>query len=309
MILTVCPNPCIDYTLYIENFKEGKLNRISKKVESLSGKGINVAIAVRRLGYDSYSTGFMFDESSKKFFEKLSGEDVPYIYAVCDGVTRVNTKIISLPDMILTELNEKGNAVEYDKQFELIESVRSLSKSASITVFSGSLPPGIDNDFYYRAGSAVDKGCKIVVDTEGEKLLKTLKLKPALIKPNLHELETALSIKISGQDDIIKACDTLIGMGARCVLVSIGEDGAVISSGKEAYYAKAPHVEVKGTVGAGDSMVAAACVSIDSGMCLEAVLKSAVAAGTAACLKEGTELLTKADYDRIFPLVETKKIR
>lgn len=34
MILTVCPNPCIDYTLYIENFKEGKLNRISKKVES-----------------------------------------------------------------------------------------------------------------------------------------------------------------------------------------------------------------------------------------------------------------------------------
>jgi 1-phosphofructokinase len=309
MILTVCPNPCIDYTLYIENFKEGKLNRISKKVESLSGKGINVAIAVKRLGYDSYSTGFMFEEGSKKFFERLSGEDVPYIYAVCDGATRVNTKIISLPDMTLTELNEKGSAVEYDKQFELIESVRSISKSASVTVFSGSLPPGIDDDFYYKAGKAVDSGCKIVIDTEGEKLLKALKLKSALIKPNLHEMETALNIKINGQDDILKACDALISMGARCVLVSIGADGAAISNGKEAYFAKAPHVEVKGTVGAGDSMVAAACVSIDSGLCLEAVLKSAVAAGTATCLKEGTELLTKSDYDRIFPLVETNKIR
>jgi 1-phosphofructokinase len=251
----------------------------------------------------------MFEEGATKYFEKLSHEDVPYIYAMCGGATRVNTKIISMPYMMLTELNEKGNAVNYDKQFELIESVRSLSKNANITVFSGSLPPGIDDDFYYKAGKAVDANCKIVVDTEGEKLLSTLKLKPALIKPNLYELETAVNLKIENEEDILKACDILINMGARSVLVSTGSDGAIICNGKEAYSAKAPQVEVKGAVGAGDSMVAAACIAIDNGLCLEAVLKSAVAAGTATCLKEGTELLTKTDYDRIFPLVETKKIK
>lgn len=308
MILTVCPNPCIDNTLYINNFREGKLNRVEKKVESLGGKGVNVAIAVKRLGYDSYSTGFMFKEGSTKYFEKLSKEDVPYIYAMCDGAVRINTKIISMPQMTLTEINEKGSPVGYDKQFELIESVRSLSKSASFVVFSGSLPPGADDSFYYKAGKAVEGGCKIAVDTEGEKLLKTLKLKPALIKPNIYELEKASGVNIQNNDDILYACNILYNKGARLVLVSTGSDGAIIYNGKEAYYAKAPKVEVKSTVGAGDSMVAAACIAIDLGYCIEAVLKSAVAAGTASVIKEGTELFTRADYDSIFPLVETKKI-
>ncbi|MDD4003398.1 MAG: 1-phosphofructokinase family hexose kinase, partial [Clostridia bacterium] len=282
MILTVCPNPCIDYTYYIDDFKAGKLNRVNKKVESLSGKAINVSIAVKRLGYDSYSTGFMFEDGAKKYFEKLSREDVPYIYAMCEGATRINNKIISTNDMVLTEINEKGTAVAYEKQFELIESVRSLSKNASIIVFSGSLPPGIDDDFYYKAGKAVDSSCKIIVDAEGDRLLGTLKLRPSLIKPNLFELETAVNSKLEREEDILRACDKLLNMGARCILVSIGGEGAIIYNGKEAYSAKAPQVEVKGYVGAGDSMVAAACIAIDTGYCLEAILKSAVAAGTAS---------------------------
>jgi len=227
---------------------------------------------------------------------------------MCDGAVRINTKIISMPQMTLTEINEKGSPVGYDKQFELIESVRSLSKSASFVVFSGSLPPGADDSFYYKAGKAVEGGCKIAVDTEGEKLLKTLKLKPALIKPNIYELEKASGVNIQNNDDILYACNILYNKGARLVLVSTGSDGAIIYNGKEAYYAKAPKVEVKSTVGAGDSMVAAACIAIDLGYCIEAVLKSAVAAGTASVIKEGTELFTRADYDSIFPLVETKKI-
>lgn len=309
MILTVCPNPCIDYTLYINDFRSGKLNRVKRKLESLGGKAINVAIAVKRLGYDSYSTGFMFEDGSKKYFEKLSKEKVPFIYAMCEGSVRINNKILSLPFMDLTEINERGNPVSYDKQYELIESVRTLSKSSNIIVFSGSLPPDINDDFYYRAGLAVDSNCKIVVDTEGDRLLNTLKLKPALIKPNLYELENATGFKVSTEEEILSASDILLKMGAKCVLVSTGKEGAIIYDGKEAYHAKAPQVEVKGMVGAGDSMLAAACIALDMGCCLEAIIKSAVSAGTAAVLGEGTGLLTKSGYDSIFPLVETRKIR
>lgn len=308
MILTVCPNPCIDYTLYIDNFKEGKLNRVGKKVQSLGGKAINLAIAVKRLGYDSYSTGFMFEESSKKYYENLNKEDVPYNYTMCEGSVRVNNKIISLPYKDLTEINEKGNPVSYNKQYELIENIRNLSKNAEITVFSGSLPSGINDDFYYEAGKAVDSNSKIVIDSEGEKLLKALKLKPALIKPNIYELENATGIKIETTEDIIKAAKILNKMGAKSIIVSAGKDGAIIYNKNEAYLAKAPRVEVKGMVGAGDSMLAAACIAIEMGWCAEATIKSAVAAGTASVLIEGTGMLTKKDYENIFPLVETTKL-
>jgi 1-phosphofructokinase family hexose kinase len=309
MILTVCANPCIDYTLYINDFKENKLNRVIKKVESLGGKAINVAIAVKRLGYDSYSTGFMFEDGYKKYHERLSKEDVPFIYTMCEGSIRHNNKILSLPFKDLTEINERGTPVSYKKQYELIENIRTLSKDASFTVFSGSLPPDVEDDYYYKAGKAVNENSKIVIDAEGEKLICALQLKPALIKPNLHELETATKIKADSVENIILACDKLIGMGAKSVLVSLGREGAVIYDGKEAYSAAAPQVEVKNVVGSGDCMLAAACIAMEMGCCSEAVLKSAVAAGTASVLNENTGMLTKTDYDKIFPLVETHKIK
>lgn len=308
MILSVCPNPCIDKAVYIEDFKLGALNRISKKVISLGGKALNVAIAAKRLDYPSYATGFMFDDGAKRHFERLNIEDVPYIFAMCEGEVRVNTKVISLKDKSLTEINEKGNLVSFQKQFELIESIRTLSKSAEVTVFSGSLPQNVDDNFYYRAGQAVASTSKIVVDAEGEILIKSLKLRPALIKPNIYEMQVTTGITIKGISDLIRACDILIKEGARKVLVSMGSSGAVIYDGKDGYTAIAPPVEAKSTVGAGDSMVAAASVAIAQGYCNEALLKSAVAAGTAAVLGEGTDLIQRADYDRIFPLVETHKL-
>lgn len=309
MILSVCPNPCIDYTLYVDNFGAGKLNRVNKKIESLGGKGINVARAVRRLGYESYCTGFMYEDGAKKYFDMLDAEGVPYIFAMCGGAVRINNKIISLPDMSLTEINERGAPVEYQKQFELIESVRRLSVNATVAVLSGSVPPNIDSDFYFKTASALSKSCKLVIDCEGELMLQALKLRPALVKPNLRELESVWGGKIEGFDELLKACDFLLKKGAQRVLVSMGREGAVIYDGKEGYFGAAPKVEAKSTVGAGDCMVAAAAISLSMGYCQEATLKSAIAAGTAAVLGEGTGLLTKDNYDKIFPLVETKKIK
>lgn len=309
MILTVCPNPCIDYTLYVENFAACKLNRANRKVESLGGKAINVARAVRRLGYEAYCTGFMYKDGAKKYFEMLDDEGVPYIFAMCDGAVRINTKIISLPDMALTEINERGTPIEYQKQFELIESVRMLSKNATVAVLSGSVPPNVDSDFYFKVAGALAKNCKLVLDCEGEMLLLALKYKPALLKPNLAELENIGGRRIKGLDAALDAADFLIEKGAQSVLVSMGREGAVIYDGKEAYSGIAPVVEAKSTVGAGDCMVAAAAVALSMGLCMEALLKSAIAAGTAAVLGEGTGQLTKDNYDKIFPLVETRKIK
>lgn len=309
MILTVCPNPCIDYTLYVDNFSAGKLNRVNKKVESLGGKGINVARAVRRLGYESYCTGFMYKDGAKKYFDILDAEGVPYIFAMCDGAVRINTKIISLPDMALTEINERGTPVEYQKQFELIESVRMLSENAAIAVLSGSVPPNVDSDFYQKVAGALAKNCKFIADCEGEMLLPALKLKPALVKPNLSELENIWGGRIKGIDEALKAADFLIEKGAQSVLVSMGREGALIYDGREAYHGVAPAVEARSTVGAGDCMVAASAVALSMGFCMEALLKSAIAAGTAAVFGEGTGQLTRENYDKIFPLVETRKIR
>ena len=71
MILTICPNPSMDCTIELDNLNVGMLNRISNKVETYSGKALNVAMGVARLGGSVFATGFMFDNNGKMFEHTL----------------------------------------------------------------------------------------------------------------------------------------------------------------------------------------------------------------------------------------------
>ena len=76
MILTVCPNPCVDCTIEIEEFKIGRLNRLDNKIENLAGKALNSAIGITRLGAKAFATGFMFEKGGKQFTRFLSSEGI-----------------------------------------------------------------------------------------------------------------------------------------------------------------------------------------------------------------------------------------
>ena len=89
-------------------------------------------------------------------------------------------------------------------------------------------------------------------------LIKTLKHKPYLIKPNQQELEEIFGIKISNQDEALEYAKQLKEKGAQNVIVSMGSDGAVLLD-ENGYSYKIKALNVKdaiNTVGAGDSMVA-----------------------------------------------------
>ena len=307
MILSICPNPSRDCTLELDSLNVGKLNRIRNKVETFSGKGLNVAIGVSRLGAGSLVTGFMFDEDGKNFENCLKSENVKYQFVYNEGSVRVNYKIIDNKAM-LTELNDKGEAVPLDKQAELIKVVKDLSRLANVVVMSGSLPKGVDASYYGEVLKAVPDGVKIVVDTEKDNLKSALTRGVYLIKPNLAELEDYAGKSLHSKQEILDAANILISKGVENVIVSLGADGAILTNGKESYYCKSANVAVNSTVGAGDSMVASAAVQIELGSPLDEVLKCAVAAGTASITTPGTNLFYKDKYEEIYKNLTVEKI-
>ena len=307
MILSICPNPSRDCTLELDNLNVGKLNRIRNKVETYSGKGLNVAIGVSRLGANSFVTGFMFEDGGKPFEERLKKEYVKYDFVWNSGSVRVNYKIIDNKAM-LTELNDKGDEVSGEKQLELIALVKELSQKASVVVMSGSIPKGVDSSFYGEVLSAVPDGVKIVVDSEKDNLKSALTRGLYMIKPNLAELEEYAGKELHSKAEILDAAKLLIEKGVENVLVSLGADGAIITNGKTAYYCKSVNVAVNSTVGAGDSMVASASVQIEKGASLDEILRSAVAAGTASITTPGTNLFYKDKYDEVYNSLNIEKL-
>ena len=308
MILSVCPNPCVDCTIELDTLKLGGLNRIENKIITYSGKALNVAIGVSRLGGDSFATGFMFDDNGKMFVHALDDENVKNTFVWNKGSARTNYKIVDKRSM-MTEINDKGENVTEENQAELVSLVGELSKSANVAVMSGSLPGGVADDYYLKLSSVIPEKTKLILDTSGNKMIAGLRRGAYLVKPNLEELREMTGDHYDSIDEMVTGCERLIEAGAENVMLSLGRKGAILTNGDEAYFCKSATVAVNSTVGAGDGMVAAAAVMIEQDAPYTEILRCAVAAGTASVTTPGTNLFYRDKFIEIYNKIQVERIR
>ncbi len=299
MILTVCMSPSVDVTIELDQLNVGKVNIVKSKTLSFTGKALNVAIGVARLGGDAYATGFMYNENGAMFERALDKEGVPFAFVWNSGRVRENYKCIDKKSM-LTEINDVGGQVAPEKLGELLQMIRGFSARSDVTVISGGLPRGVDTAYYREIFRTVDPHSLRIADTEGAKLFAALEAGIDLVKPNLEELEETLGREFKDKDDMLAGCRELLDRGAKTVLLSLGKDGAVITNGTKNYYCKSINVAVNSTVGAGDGMVAAAATMLQKGADLPDILRAGVAAGTATVTTFDTISFTRAKYEEIY---------
>lgn len=307
MILTVCLSPCTDITIELDSLNIGKINIVNNKSIAFTGKALNVAIGVARLGGESYATGFMYNENGVMFEQALDREGVPFSFVWNKGRVRENYKFIDKRSM-LTEVNDVGEPVGTDKLGELLGMVSNLSSRSNATVICGSLPRGVDTSYYEQLFNAVDRRSLKIVDSEGEKMFAALRTGIDLVKPNIEELQDSLGREFSGYGDMLKGCYELLDRGAKIVLLSLGQDGAIITNGTKNYYCKSINVAVNSTVGAGDGMLAAAAMVLEKGGDLPEILRAGVAAGTATVTTFGKISFTKDKYEEIYNHLEVTEL-
>lgn len=307
MILTVCLSPCTDVTIEVDSLNIGKINIVNSKSITFTGKALNVAIGVARLGGESYATGFMYNENGVMFEQALDREGVPFSFVWNKGRVRENYKFIDKRSM-LTEVNDVGEPVGLEKLGELLGMVSNLSTRSNATVICGSLPRGVDTSYYEQLFNAVDRRSLKIVDSEGEKMFAALRTGIDLVKPNIEELQDSLGREFSSKEDMLKGCYELIDRGAKIVLLSLGQDGAIITNGTRNYYCRSINVAVNSTVGAGDGMLAAAAMVLEKGGDLPEILRAGVAAGTATVTTFGKISFTKEKYEEIYNHLEVTQL-
>ena len=307
MILTVCMSPSVDVTIELDQLNVGKVNVVKSKTLSFTGKALNVAIGVARLGGEAYATGFMYNENGAMFERALDKEGVPFAFVWNSGRVRENYKCIDKRSM-LTEINDVGGHVASEKLGELLHMIRSFSQRSYVTVISGGLPRGVDTAYYRELFRAVDSHSLRIADTEGAKLFAALEAGVDLVKPNLEELQETLGREFKDKEDMLAGCRELLDRGAKVVLLSLGKDGAVITDGSRSYFCRSINVAVNSTVGAGDGMVAAAATMLQKGADLPDILRAGVAAGTATVTTFDTISFTKSKYEEIFESLTVTEI-
>jgi 1-phosphofructokinase len=303
MIITITLNPAVDKTIEIDDFCVGSVNRVSTQRTDAGGKGINVSKVIRSLEGSSKAVGILGGTAGTFIKEYMDSQGIENDFVFIEGETRTNIKIVDNLRRTNTDINEPGPDVKPDDIERVREKVLNSLDDTSVVVFSGSVPANVDKSIYGKWITEAKKaGAKTILDADGELLKKGIEAGPFLIKPNIHELEKLFGTELKDIKETEKLARGLIeNYGIEMVAVSLGERGAIFLNKKSSVLVHGIKVDVKSTVGAGDSMVAALAYSIDRAGSFEKAITLAVAAGTANVMTAGSQA---AEYKTVADLEE-----
>ncbi len=290
LILTVTLNPAVDKTIHVDDFTLDRVNRVREIRTDAGGKGINVSHAIKAMGHESTSYAIIGGRVGGFIKKTMEDEDIVFKYIEVSEETRTNLKIVDSVNQTHTDINEPGPAAHAACEDQVINLIADDIKQSDILVLSGSLLPGLSLKLYPKLIEiASSKGALVILDTEGEKLYEALNASPDIIKPNIHELSDFAKRPFETDEDVIQYIRELIETGKikMGALVSLGEDGALWITKHRAIRVAPIKTEVKSTVGAGDSMVAALAVALHKKQSEEDMLKFATAAAIARISTDG----------------------
>ncbi len=301
MIYTVTFNPAIDYVVHTDELDLGAVNRSVSEEIYIGGKGINVSIVLKELGIKSKAYGFVagFTGEVIESQMKKKGIETDFVH-LHDGFSRINVKIKSSDE---TEINGQGPYITEIALNELFTKIQRL-QNGDILILAGSIPKTLSSDMYEQILFMLsEKQVDVVVDATGDLLLNVLKYKPFLIKPNNFELGDMFGVKLKNIKDIELYARKLKSMGAKNVLVSMADKGALLIDEKEnCHICGVCKGVVQNSVGAGDSMLAGFIAGMSISGDYDYALRLGTATGGATAFSKG--LAEKSLIDELMEQLE-----
>lgn len=306
MILTVTANPAVDIVYFVDEFIMGEVHRPANMTYTAGGKGLNVSRVATILGEDVTAMGFVGGHNGEFIKSEISKLGINNRFTQINGETRRCVNITE-DNGKSGEILESGPRISADEEKAFIEAFSEEVKNADIVCISGSLPGGLDSRFYCKLVEITkENGKKCIVDTSGKTLEDVISAKPYMIKPNKYELSVLLGCEIENDDDVKNALKMLYKKGVEIPFVTLGGEGAMAYDGNEFYKFSIPSVEIKNTVGSGDSTVAGTVVGISRGMSLSDSIRLGMAAGTANTQYRETGMVSRELVEKYYK--ETKAL-
>lgn len=300
--LTLTLNPALDLSTTTEHLEHTHKMRCAAMLHHPGGGGINVARVLHRLGAKVKAWHLSGGVTGAHTCQLLAAEGVPMQALPIANTTRENLSVVETRSGHEYRFVLPGPSVA---EVEWQDCLKQLQPhTPRWLVASGSLPPGVPDDFYARLieqNRAHNTPSRTVLDTQGAALVAALQAGVYLVKPSLRELRELTGAPLTDAAQWRAAASALVRSGqAEMVALSAGEHGAVLATRDGVWQAAALALTASsGTTGAGDCFLAALLWSLDKGDAPGEALRWGVAAGSAALLAPGTALAEAAEVQRL----------
>lgn len=306
MILCINANAAIDKTVVVRHFRLDEIHRPESVLALPGGKGANAAKGLKRLGESPVVSGWVGGHNGRFIEDGLRAEGIDTAFVHLDAESRTCLSILDPESGVITEIYERGDPIPVEKIAEFKELFGSLVGSCAAVTLSGSLPPGVPDDFYAQLiviSSAAS--VPVFLDSSGEALKKGVELaRPFLVKPNAREFAVLAGREALGINDLGEAALEVSSRRGTIVAVSMGAEGILVAADGELFQARPPKLDVKSAVGSGDCLLAGITYGITHGFSLREAGRYGVAAGTANALTVGAGVFNMDDFRQVLAQVE-----
>jgi tagatose 6-phosphate kinase len=302
VIIVVCLNPALDVTHHVPAVDWAGVNRPSAVHGRPGGKGLNVARTLHALGADVLVLGLAGGITGAGVEAALGELGIPAAFTWIAGETRRTFTVVDGQGGGTASFHEAGPGVSAEEFAEFRVRYASALAGSAAVVLSGSLPPGRPPGTYAALiETAAAAGVPAVLDTHGEALLRGAAAGPAIVKPNLAELEALAGRRLStaqGADRtaVTAAAGRLRTAGAQAVVASLGPEGLLAATGDGHWQARPSAAVAGNATGAGDAVAAALVHGLVLGRPWDERLRHAVALGAATAAAPVAGEFSHADY-------------
>jgi 1-phosphofructokinase family hexose kinase len=312
MIITVTLNAALDKTLEVPNFTPGRRHRTVDQTTMPGGKGVNIARALKRLGQPVIATGLAGGATGTRIMEALNDEAILNGFVRIREESRTNTAVLDPTTGLHTEINERGPSVTAMELELFRDKLKYLAKGASMCVFAGSLPRGMESDVYSGLVKEIRKlGVLTILDTEGDPLRFGVRADPDVVSPNELEAEELVGHEFNDVHDRAQAVAEIVRLGAGEAIMTV-PDGCyaqVIEDGSPVLYrVRIEEQEARSSIGSGDAFLAGYVAARYGDRSPVECLRYGVACGAESTQHFGAGLLDPGKVDRLLPEVEAERM-
>src|SRR5699024_7604764 len=311
MILTVTLNPSVDISYKLEHFAIDSGNRVKDVSKTAGGKGLNVSRVLKQLNQKVGATGFLGGSLGVFIRDEIEKMGIHDFFVNCEGATR-NCIAVLHDDGKQTEIMEGGPTIEASEAEDFLEKFSEAVQEVDLVTMAGSLPQGVDNDFYNDVLTiAKEHNTHILLDTGGSLLEKALnhEHKPFLIKPNESEMADLLGQELVDEKQLVEALKNPLFEGLEWTIVTLGSEGAMVKHKNNIYRARIPQVKAVNPVGSGDSVIAGVADGLIRELQPEQLIKYGLSMGVLNAMEEKTGFINPEKVEWCVEQVKVEKYK
>lgn len=268
-ILVVGLNPAWQKILEFKALRPGEVNRAETLVQLASGKGMNAAKVLRRLGHEVHLLQILGGSNGQRCLVACQALDIRSAHAWIEEETRECLTLVDLAGGVATEIIEPFETESPGLGPSLMAALPADPAAFDGIVLSGTIPSGPPADMYSRILAHYRPRHSLLDGWKG--VDAALLDKAGLVKVNREEY-AALAPIVRGEGPLF-----LITDGAR--------DASVLRGGRILCRIPTARLEkIRNPIGAGDTVSAGTLHFLLEGLAPEEAFRRGLAMGSASCL-------------------------